>query len=100
MVVHKLELPDIVRLRAISLGEQGRQWIASLDDAVEHLESAWSLQIGEVLPGGSESLVVGVVCEDGIDAVLKIGLSGSADLAMEANVYRLAEGRGYQQDWC
>jgi len=97
-----MRLPDIVRARAESLGDQGKQWLAGLTASVEYHEKAWSLQIGEVLTGGSESLVLAAVSEDGTDAVLKIGLPGSADLAREAHVYRLAGGRGYarliQQD--
>ncbi len=76
-----MRLPDIVRSRAQSLGGQGERWLAGLEASVEYHENAWSLRLGEVLTGGSESLVVAAVCEDGTDAVLKIGLPGSADLA-------------------
>jgi len=62
---------------------------------VEHLEKLWSLRFGEVLTGGSESLVVEAVRKDGTKTVLKIALSGSADLTMEARVYQLVKGRGY-----
>ena len=90
-----MQVPAIVRSRAESLGDPGKQWLAGLAASVEHHEDAWSVQLGEVLTGGSESLVLAVVCEDGTDAVLKIGLPGSADLAREAHVYQLANGRGY-----
>jgi streptomycin 6-kinase len=73
------------------------RWLAGLDDVVDYLESAWCLQVGEVLSGGSEGLVVGVVREGSTDAVLKIGLTGSADLEMEAHVYKLAQGSGYAE---
>ncbi len=95
MTAHQLRVPDIVRSRAENLGDQGERWLAGLAAAVEYHERDWSLRLGEVLTGGSESLVVAAVCEDGTDAVLKIGLPGSADLAQEARVYHLAAGRGY-----
>ncbi len=94
-MAHQLPLPNIVRQRAESLGEQGRQWVSALGRLVESLESLWSLQIGKVRTGGSESLVVEVIQQDGSGAILKIGLPGPADLAVEARVYRLANGRGY-----
>jgi streptomycin 6-kinase len=84
-----------VRLRAESLGKLGREWLASLDERVRHLEVQWDIRVGEVLAGGSEGLVAHALLADGRSAVLKIGLPGSADLAWEAKVYGLAAGRGY-----
>lgn len=86
MAAHQLRVPDIVRSRSENLGDQGERWLAGLAAAVEYHERDWSLRLGEVLTGGSESLVVAAVCEDGTDAVLKIGLPGSADLAQEARL--------------
>ena len=48
-----------------------------------------------MLTGGSESLVAEVIRQDGTKAVRKVGLPGSADLAVEAHVYRLTGGWGY-----
>jgi streptomycin 6-kinase len=84
-------------MRAEAQGESGLQWIASLDQRVLHLETQWQMQVGEVLTGGSESLVAHVLLADGRAAVLKIGLPGSADLAVEAKVFALAAGRGYAE---
>ncbi len=77
------------------MGDRGIQWIAGLGRCVAFLEQKWSINIGDVLTGGSESLVVEALCADGSAAVLKIGLPGPTDLATEAKVFRLAEGRGY-----
>lgn len=90
-------LPNHVRMRAEADGERGRSWIAGLDDCVDRIERKWRLQVGEVLHGGSESLVGEAHFEDGRSAILKIGLPGSADLAKEACVYALAAGRGYAE---
>ena len=84
-----------MRLRAESLGDQGVQWLAGLDEIIGHLESSWAVEVGDVLSGGSESLVAEVLCDDGTVAILKVGLPGSADLTIEAKVFRLAAGRGY-----
>ncbi len=90
-----LAIPEVVRLRAESLGASGRQWLDALDGIVTGLEQTWSVRFGRVLSGGSESLVAEVERSDGGAAVVKVGLPGSADLSMEARVYRLAIGRGY-----
>jgi streptomycin 6-kinase len=84
-------------MRAETLGEKGARWIAGLDECVEQLAQQWELDIGELLAGGSESLVAHALLGDGRAAVLKIGLPGSADLSVEAKVYALAAGRGYAE---
>ena len=84
-------------MRAAALGEKGAQWMASLDDAVRQLAAQWDLAVGELFSGGSESLVAHARLADGRAAVLKIGMPGSADLAVEAKVFALAAGRGYAE---
>lgn len=93
---YQAQLPATVRMRAESLGEMGTRWIASLDEYVRQIERQWNIELaGEVLSGGSESLVAHARLADGKAAILKIGLPGSADLSMEAKVYALAAGQGY-----
>jgi streptomycin 6-kinase len=84
-------------MRAESLGKKGIQWLAGLDEQVNHLTEQWSIRVEEVLAGGSEGLVAHALLADGRAAVLKIGLPGSADLSTEAKVYGLAAGRGYAE---
>lgn len=88
-------LPEAARLRARSLGETGRRWLEGLDGRVSQLCEAWRIDIGRAFPGSSESLVAEATLEDGGRAVVKIGMTGASDLKSEANVYRLAAGRGY-----
>lgn len=95
MSSREFQLPEPVRLRAESLGTQGAKWVAGLGASVSYLEGRWSIRLGNVLAGGSESLVVEAEISDGTSAVLKVGLPGSADLGMEARVYGLAAGCGY-----
>lgn len=94
---YQSQLPLAVRMRAEAQGEPGCQWLATLDERVRQLATQWDLTVGAILSGGSESLVAHVQRRDGRAAVLKIGLPGSADLAMEAKVFRLAAGRGYAE---
>jgi streptomycin 6-kinase len=82
-------------MRAVRLGDSGRDWLDRLHDEVASLEEQWSMRVGDVHDGGSESLVAAVRLRDDTQAVLKVGLPGSADLAQEARVYTLADGRGY-----
>lgn len=89
------EVPEAVRLRAASLGTGGARWLHDLGGIVERLEQLWSVRIGRVLSGGSEALVVEAVRADGSAAIVKVGMPGSADLAVEARVYGLAGGCGY-----
>lgn len=95
MSSRKFQLPEPVRMRAESLGEPGRRWMAGLNETIKYLETLWSIRVGEVLSGGTESLVANVLLDDGEPAVLKVGLPGSSDLAKEAQIFRLAAGRGY-----
>lgn len=90
-----LQIPDAVLRRARSLGASGRNWLITVPSLLQSLCDDWSLQFGEVLTGGSESLTATVTRQDMRSAVLKIGMPGSADLAREARVYQLADGKGY-----
>jgi len=91
----RASLPESVRRRAINLGAPGERWLDELDALVAALARDWSLQLGEVLQGGTEALVLSAVRSDGEPAVLKLGLPGSSELALEARVLEIAEGRGY-----
>lgn len=97
MNTSRFQLPAPVLMRANTHGHVGSNWIQQLDSFVAALEAKWGFQAEEVLSGGSESLVVTArfADEDQREAILKVGLPGSADLATEAHVYRLAAGRGY-----
>lgn len=100
------KLPAAVRLRALGQGEQGAKWLAGLDEMAAKFESDWGLQLGDVLSGGTEALVVeAVVLEinaetatdmptDGL-AVLKLGLPGSANIETEVRAFERVAGEGY-----
>ena len=91
----KYKLPDRVQTRALAQGNVGQNWLANIDKIVDTLAQKWELKIGDVLEGGSESLVVKAEQLDGTKAILKIGLPTVCDCSNEAKVFRLANGHGY-----
>src|SRR5260221_14394072 len=85
---------DRVRAQAMSLGEAGRAWLATLDDQIATLARDWELTLGRAMSGGTESIVVEATMADGREAVLKIGLPGIDPTSPEARALRTACGRG------
>ena len=88
------KLPDVARTRLLLAGNAGRDWLRNLDETMRILADRWNLRLGDVLTGGSESLVVAVRREDGTDAVLKLRIPGADDYHGEARAYVLSGGRG------
>jgi streptomycin 6-kinase len=90
-------LTDDVRRSAQARGRAGAEWIESVPAVVEHLQHAWSLTIGESLPGGKTALVLRVVLRTGrpgTDAVLKIAPPDSGFAGQVATI-AAADGHGY-----
>ena len=89
-----IELPDVVRNRAIAEGHPG--WIDDLANIVRGLEREWSIELGRTYDEGTEAFVADAVLADGTPAVLKVLVprrGGSFD-DHEATVLRLAAGEG------
>ena len=86
------KLPDAVVERARADGETA--WLDALGGLLAEVARNWQLDVGTVLHGGSESLVVEVTDAHGAPRVLKVG-TPAADLAFEAKVFGIANGRGY-----
>lgn len=71
------------------------EWLSSLPAIVAELATAWSLQLGRVLPGATEAFVVEAEMEDGAEAVLKVVLPQEGDpAACEVDFLSLADGKG------
>ena len=97
-----VELPDVVRNRAIAEGHA--DWANELDDTIAGIERHWSIVVGRSYKEGTEAFVADAVLADGRPAVLKVLVprrSGGID-DHEATVLRLADGDGcpvlYQDD--
>ncbi len=82
-------------MRAESSGEAGQTWMNGLDHQVSDLENRWGITAGDIHEGGSEALVMNARFEDGREAVLKLCLPDSTDIVKEAELLKLAAGRGY-----
>lgn len=89
------ELTAATRQRINAHGDAGALWLNNLDALADELSATWQLTLQESLAGGSESLVIRSLREDGSAAILKLGLPGSSNLQQEAKLLSLARGRGY-----
>jgi streptomycin 6-kinase len=94
-VIDEYQLPREVRQRALSAGDEGAEWIESLPSTVSKLARKWRFEPGEVMTGGTESLILRSEMSDGSSAIVKIGFPATCDCAHEARLLRLAHGRGY-----
>ena len=88
-------LPDVVQMRAASLGTIGETWVQQLLDLVDTLCTRWGCKPEAVLTGGSESLIITVNASHHGPAVMKLGLPESCDCVREAAVLNQAPAGSY-----
>ena len=69
-------------------------WLKQLDRTVYALAEKWELTLGEVLNGGTASLILEATQKDGRPAVLKLALPGNS-IYTEALVLNATNGNGY-----
>jgi streptomycin 6-kinase len=93
-VADRIDIPAEVRGKVASQGAAGRRWLKALPNMVTDLETEWSLSVGRVLTGGTESFVADVVTHSGQRAVLKVALPGR-DVSHEIECLLLGAGHGY-----
>lgn len=89
----KFDLPELVRTKALLRGDAGRRWLEGLSSLVGDLEETWQIEVGELLTGGTEGLVLAATRAGDEPVVLKIGVPG--ELKREARALQIADGRGY-----
>jgi hypothetical protein len=63
-----IEIPAVVRNKAIAVGAQG--WLDDLGLLIDSVERDWDLRISRVFPDASEALVAETTLHDGSGAVL------------------------------
>ena len=85
-----IEVPELVRLKALGQGAVGEAWLSSLPEVVARLASEWSLTLGRSFAEGSGSYCV----RAGSDAVIKVVAPGH-DAAAQIRTLQAADGRGY-----
>lgn len=90
-------IPPAVKAKLDTLGEAGVIWLANLDDTVQKFKDLWALKLGNILHGGSDSLVIEAITKQQKLAVLKISLPDSFGLRKEATMLNLVAGKGYPQ---
>lgn len=92
-VVGVLEVPPVVRNKAIALG--AGSWLEALPGLVVEVSKEWSLVVGRGFDDATEAFVAEASLDDGTAAVLKIQVPGRPDAARdEVTVLRLADGDG------
>lgn len=93
----KFAVPEVVRRKALNLGEAGVAWLCGLDGEVAALAREWDITVGPLMHGGTEALVGESTTREGRRVVLKVGLPGSESGGQEARVLLAAAGRGYAE---
>lgn len=94
----KLEVPEAVYKKVITLGEAGQIWLDNLDDLIQRLERDWKIKVGKALNGGSEAFVTEAVDEDNMEVILKIVMpvmAGNTVFEDEMKALTLVDGNGY-----
>ena len=93
-----LDVPALVRQRALSNGDAGERWLRELPDVLAALCAQWGLQLGPAYRGGTAGYVVAARDAAGLDAVVKVAMplddGEVAGYHRSVLVHRLADGRG------
>jgi streptomycin 6-kinase len=89
------EIPEKVRLKAASLGETGRAWLADLPERVADLERRWAIKVGKSCGSGTEAFVAEARTDEGQEVILKIVIPGIDPKRQEMRTLRAAHGKGY-----
>jgi streptomycin 6-kinase len=84
----------VVRLKAGSLGDAGRRWLAGLPDLVSELETRWSVRVERSLGGGTSAFVGAARTAEGLPVVMKLSLP-DPEVRDEIGTLARAHGRGY-----
>jgi streptomycin 6-kinase len=96
--VAALEIPDLVRQRAVSNGVAGRRWLDDLPLVVSDLAERWGLEIGGSFQGGTAAFVTAATDGSGQACVLKVAMPLEIDppesFRRSVLVHQLAGGRG------
>ncbi|MCS6758296.1 MAG: antibiotic biosynthesis monooxygenase [Candidatus Devosia euplotis] len=90
-------VPDVVRRRAVSEGQQGLDWLAELDVVLAGLEQNWEITIGPTLAGGTTAFVAQAITATGEPVILKVSTPATDAGRHEADVLGHAAGKGYVQ---
>lgn len=91
--MRELQIPEIVRARALLRGEEGRRWLDTLSSLTANLAHDWDLETGAVLAGGTDAVVMSCRTRERQEAVLKVMMPGPGNDQVRALL--AFGGRGY-----
>ena len=74
--MRRLHIPEIVRTRAGLRGDEGLAWLDGLPALTASLAQDWDLELGSVLGGGTDALVMTCRTHDHQEVVLKVMMPG------------------------
>jgi len=93
-----LDVPELVRRRALSNGAAGRRWLDELPDVLADLATRWRLTLGRSFVGGTAGLVVAATDEAGrlcaLKVAMRLGIEDDETFRRSVLVHQLAAGRG------
>lgn len=93
----EVDVPELVRQRALANGAAGRSWLDDLPDVVAGLADRWGLELGTAFAGGTAAYVVEALDARGQACVLKVAMALDIDelarFERSILVHRLADGR-------
>jgi len=99
-----LNVPELVRQRAMANGPAGRQWLDDLPLIVADLAERWSLEIGSCYRGGTAAFVAAATDQSSRACVLKVAMppeiDGAESFGRSVLVHQLAAGRGCAELLC
>jgi len=94
----RLEVPALVRQRAMANGTVGRRWLGELPELVAALAEQWGLELAQPYGGGTAGYVVAASDGSGRPCVLKVAMPLDHDerdaFTRSVRVHQVAGGRG------
>jgi streptomycin 6-kinase len=92
-----MDLPESFKQTIVDLyAERGKSWLLELPDLIAEIESRWSIQVLPHFEELSYNYVAPVICADGVEAVLKLGVP-NPEINTECEALRLYNGEGMVQ---
>ena len=93
-----LDVPPLVRQRALANGAPGRRWLDDLPEVVAGLAEQWGLAVGTPYRGGTAAFVAAATDGGGRACVLKVGMpleiDGEGTFDRSVRCHQLAGGHG------
>ena len=95
MIPYTNHIPFEVKAKLSTLGQAGEIWVSNLDHQIHAIKDLWALKLGKVLSGGSDSLVIEAITEEGQLAVLKLSIPDNFGLRKEGQMLHIMAGNSY-----